>query len=63
VKKSRRVWGLRATDPTPGNKEWDFKMVSYTESGVPSIAGDLVFAGGMKGNSVALNGRIRVGQH
>ncbi|HEY1949866.1 MAG TPA: PQQ-dependent dehydrogenase, methanol/ethanol family [Bryobacteraceae bacterium] len=46
---------IRAIDPKTGEKEWDFKMVSYTESGVLSTAGDLVFGGGMEGNFVALN--------
>jgi alcohol dehydrogenase (cytochrome c) len=48
---------IRAIDPKTGDKEWDFKMVSYTESGVLSTAGDLVFGGGMEGNFVALNAR------
>jgi alcohol dehydrogenase (cytochrome c) len=48
---------IRAVDPTTGEKKWDFKMVNYTESGVLSTAGDLVFAGGMEGNFVALDAR------
>jgi outer membrane protein assembly factor BamB len=48
---------IRAIDPKTGDKEWDFKMVSYTENGVLSTAGDLVFSGGMEGNFVALNAR------
>jgi alcohol dehydrogenase (cytochrome c) len=48
---------IRAIDPKTGDKEWDFKMVSYTENGVLSTAGDLVFGGGMEGNFVALNAR------
>jgi len=48
---------IRAIDPKTGDKEWDFKMVSYTESGVLSTAGDLVFGGGMEGNFVALNAK------
>ncbi len=32
-------------------------MVSYTESGVLSTGGDLVFGGGMEGNFVALNAK------
>jgi alcohol dehydrogenase (cytochrome c) len=48
---------IRALDPTTGQKKWDFKMVNYTESGVLSTAGDLVFGGGMEGNFVALDAR------
>ena len=48
---------IRALDPKTGEKKWDFKMVSYTESGVLSTAGDLVFAGGVEGNFVALDAR------
>jgi hypothetical protein len=47
VPKRRR--GIRR-DPRAGSetgdKKWDFKMVNYTESGVLSTAGDLVFGGG-----------------
>ena len=32
-------------------------MVNYTESGVLSTAGDLVFGGGMEGNFVALDAK------
>ena len=45
---------IRALDPKTGDKKWDFKMVNYTESGVLSTAGDLVFGGGMDGTFVAL---------
>ena len=48
---------IRALDPKTGEKKWDFKMVNYTESGVLSTAGDLVFSGGMEGNFVALDAR------
>jgi alcohol dehydrogenase (cytochrome c) len=48
---------IRALDPRTGEKKWDFKMVSYTESGVLSTAGDLVFGGGVEGNFVALDAR------
>ncbi|MGH8636987.1 MAG: pyrroloquinoline quinone-dependent dehydrogenase, partial [Burkholderiales bacterium] len=48
---------IRALDPKTGEKKWEFKMVSFTESGVLSTAGDLVFAGGMEGNFVALDAR------
>ena len=40
-----------------GDKKWDFKMVNYTENGVLSTGGDLVFGGGMEGNFVALDAR------
>ena len=46
---------IRAIDPTTGEKKWDFKMVNYTESGVLSTAGGLVFGGGMDGDFVALD--------
>jgi len=46
---------IRALDPKTGEKKWDFKMVNYTESGVLSTAGGLVFGGGMEGNFVALD--------
>jgi alcohol dehydrogenase (cytochrome c) len=48
---------IRALDPRTGEKRWDFKMVNYTESGVLSTAGDLVFGGGMEGNFVALDAK------
>jgi alcohol dehydrogenase (cytochrome c) len=48
---------IRALDPRTGEKKWDFKMVNYTESGVLSTAGDLVFAGGMEGNFVSLDAK------
>ena len=46
---------IRAIDPKTGEKKWDFKMVNYTESGVLSTAGGIVFGGGMDGNFVALD--------
>ncbi len=46
---------IRAIDSKTGEKKWDFKMVNYTESGVLSTAGGLVFGGGMDGDFVALN--------
>jgi alcohol dehydrogenase (cytochrome c) len=48
---------IRALDPKTGEKKWDFKMVNYTESGVLSTAGDLVFGGGMDGTFVALDAK------
>ena len=48
---------VRAIDPRTGEKVWDFKMVSYTENGVLSTGGDLVFSGGMEGNFVAVDAR------
>jgi len=46
---------IRAIDPKTGEKKWDFKMVNYTECGVLSTAGGLVFGGGMDGNFIALD--------
>jgi alcohol dehydrogenase (cytochrome c) len=48
---------IRAIDPKTGEKKWDFKMVNYTESGVLSTAGNLVFGGGMDGDFVCLDAR------
>jgi alcohol dehydrogenase (cytochrome c) len=48
---------IRAMDPKTGQKVWDFKMVSYTENGVLSTGGNLVFGGGMEGNFVAVDAR------
>jgi alcohol dehydrogenase (cytochrome c) len=48
---------IRAIDPTTGDKKWDFKMPSYTESGVLTTASDLLFGGGQEGNFVALDAR------
>jgi alcohol dehydrogenase (cytochrome c) len=48
---------IRALDVKTGEKKWDFKMVNYTESGVLSTGGDLVFGGGMDGTFVALDAR------
>ena len=51
-KKEEEGYGaIRALDPKTGDKEWDFKMVNYTENGVLSTAGDLMFGGGMDGTS------------
>ena len=44
---------MRAIDPKSGEKKWDF--VDYTESGVLSTGGDLVFSGGRDGSFVALD--------
>jgi len=46
---------IRAIDPQTGEKKWDFKMVGYTEAGVLSTAGGLVFGGGMDGDFIALD--------
>ena len=46
---------IRAINPATGEKVWDFKMVSYTENGVLSTGGDLVFGGGMEGNFVSVD--------
>lgn len=48
---------IRAIDPETGEKKWDFRMVNYTESGVLSTAGGLVFGGGMDGNFMALDAK------
>ncbi len=48
---------IRAIDPKTGEKKWDFKMASYTESGVLTTASDLLFGGGQEGNFVALDAR------
>ena len=48
---------IRAIDPKTGEKKWEFKMVNYTENGVLSTAGDLVFGGGMDGDFVSLDAK------
>jgi alcohol dehydrogenase (cytochrome c) len=48
---------VRAIDPRTGNKQWDFKMVDYTESGILTTASDLLFSGGKEGNFFALDAR------
>ncbi len=56
-RKNEGYGAIRALDPKTGEKKWDFKMVNYTESGVLSTGGDLVFGGGQDGNFVALDAR------
>jgi alcohol dehydrogenase (cytochrome c) len=46
---------IRAIDPKTGEKKWEFKMVAFTECGVLSTAGGLVFGGGMDGDFMALD--------
>jgi alcohol dehydrogenase (cytochrome c) len=46
---------ILALDPQTGEKKWEFKMVNYTESGVLSTAGGVVFGGGKDGIFVALD--------
>jgi alcohol dehydrogenase (cytochrome c) len=48
---------VRALDPKTGEKKWDYKMPNFTESGVLSTGGDLVFSGGMEGNFYALDAK------
>jgi alcohol dehydrogenase (cytochrome c) len=48
---------IRALDPKTGEKVWDFHMVAYTESGVLSTGGDVVFGGGMDGDFVGLDAK------
>ena len=48
---------IQALDPKTGERKWEYRMVNFTESGVLSTAGDLVFGGGMEGNFVALDAR------
>ena len=49
---------IRVLYSETGEKKWDFNMVIHqSESGVPPIAGDSVFGGGMEGNFVALDAR------
>jgi alcohol dehydrogenase (cytochrome c) len=48
---------VRAIDPKTGEREWEFKMVDYTESGVLTTASDLLFSGGREGNFFALDAR------
>jgi alcohol dehydrogenase (cytochrome c) len=46
---------IDALDPKTGEKKWEFKMVDFSESGVLSTAGGLVFGGGKDGIFVALD--------
>jgi len=46
---------IRGIDPKTGEKKWEFKMVAFTECGVLSTAGGLVFGGGMDGDFMALD--------
>jgi alcohol dehydrogenase (cytochrome c) len=46
---------ILALDPKTGEKKWEFKMPDYSESGVLSTAGGLVFGGGRDGIFVALD--------
>jgi alcohol dehydrogenase (cytochrome c) len=49
-------WGaLRAIDPLTGEKQWEFKHVTPSWSGVLSTAGGLVFTGDSEGNFIALD--------
>ncbi len=48
---------ISALDPKTGEKKWSFHMAGYTENGVLSTGGDLVFGGGMDGDFVALDAR------
>jgi alcohol dehydrogenase (cytochrome c) len=57
-KKEEEGYGaIRALDPITGAKKWDFKMVDFSESGVLSTGGDLVFAGGREGSFFALDAK------
>ena len=46
---------IDALDPKTGEKKWEFKMVDYSESGVLSTAGGVVFGGGRDGIFFALD--------
>lgn len=46
---------VAAIDPKTGDKKWEFKMVKFSESGVLSTAGGVVFGGGRDGIFFALN--------
>ena len=49
-------WGaLRAIDPLTGEKQWEFKHITPSWSGVLSTAGGLVFTGDSEGNFIALD--------
>jgi alcohol dehydrogenase (cytochrome c) len=51
-------WGaLRAIDPLTGEKQWEFKHVTPSWSGVLSTAGGLVFTGDSEGNFIALDAK------
>lgn len=48
---------ILALDPKTGEKKWEFKMPDYSESGVLSTAGGVVFGGGRSGIFVALDAK------
>ena len=48
---------ILALDPKTGEQKWEFKMVDYTECGVLSTAGGVVFGGGKDGIFVALDAK------
>ncbi len=49
------VSAVRAIDPTTGERRWEFRVQPKSMSGVLSTAGQLVFAGTVTGNFIALD--------
>jgi alcohol dehydrogenase (cytochrome c) len=46
---------VRAIDPKTGEKRWDFKMTDFTDAGIMTTAGNLLFSGGREGYFFALD--------
>jgi alcohol dehydrogenase (cytochrome c) len=48
---------IRALDPLTGERKWEFKMPSVTESGLLTTASDVLFGGGREGYFMAIDAR------
>jgi alcohol dehydrogenase (cytochrome c) len=48
---------VRAMDPKTGEKKWEFKMSTVTDSGILTTDSDLLFTGGREGYFFALDAR------
>lgn len=48
---------VRAIDPKTGDRKWEFKMSTVTDSGILTTASDLLFVGGREGYFFGLDAR------
>jgi alcohol dehydrogenase (cytochrome c) len=48
---------ITAVDPGTGDKQWEYKMTDFTDSGVLTTSTDLLFAGGREGYFFALDAK------
>ena len=46
---------IRTLDPETGEMKWEYKMTGFTESGLISTAGGILFSGNMEGHFFALD--------